>query len=261
MKRLLFALITLCFVSGKPCVAQRKPFVFTPDKMSHYFSIGAGFPLPTFIAYEYRLNEWSYGVEIGVIHTSILANLRKSPNTSPKNSYMRDNLRNGINYSASLKYHFSENTNSFYVGSQLKLLKLGLHEDTPRAMISVFAPDRLTEIENKLSNNRILNKLLGGKDFLDETDMQPNIMLIMVGISMGKNIRLAKKVIFEPKLSFDFKLGQYAKLDFDSDNPQIDKILGNQVSPYITKSIKKQNVMSFLPSLSFAFKYEFLSKF
>jgi hypothetical protein len=260
MKKLLFTLTTLYFLLGQSCIAQRKPFVFTPDKMTHYFSIGVGFPLPTFIGYEYRLNEWSYGAEIGVIHTSILANLRKSTNTNPKNIYVRDNLKSGMNYSASLKYHFSEKTNSFYVGSQLRLLKIGLHEDTPRAMISVFAPDRMTEIENKLNNNRILNKLFGGKNFLDETDMQPNVILILIGVSMGKNMKLAKKIIFEPKLSIDFKLNQHAKLDFDSDSPRIDKILGNQISPYVTKSIKNQNLMNFLPSLSFAFKYEFFSK-
>lgn len=260
MKKQIVHLVTLCFFAGQPCTAQRKPFVFTPDQKWHYVSAGVGLPLPTFLAYEYRLNRWSYGGEIGIIHTGFLVGLRSSTNTNPKNLYIRENLQRGISYSADFKYHFSEKAHSFFVGSHLRMVRMGLQQDTPRAMIGIFAPDRLDEIENKLSNNRILNNLLGGKKFLDETEMQPNFVLMMVGVSLGKNIKLAKKLIFEPKLSFDFKINQSAKLDFDSDSPQIDRILSNQVSPYITKSIKNQNILNFLPTLSLGFKYELKSR-
>lgn len=260
MTKLFIHLITFCFFAGQPCIAQQKPFVFTLDQKWHYVSAGVGLPLPTFLAYEYRLNRWSYGGEIGLIHTAFLANLRESNNTNPKNVYIRENLQRGISYSVSFKYHFSEKAHSFYVGGQLRMLRIGLKQDTPRAMIGIFAPDRLDEIENKLSNNRILNNLLGGKKFLDETEMQPNFVLMMVGVSLGKNIKLAKKLIFEPKLSFDFKINQSAKLDFDSDSPQIDRIPSSQVSPYITRSIKNQNIMDFLPTLSLGLKYELKSR-
>lgn len=259
MKKLLLHL-TLCFLFGQSCIAQRKPYVFTPDKSWHYVGVNLGLPLPSSIFYEYRLNQWSYGAEIGVIHTNVLANLRDPKNPNPKNVYVRENLKKGIAYSASLKYHFREKVNSFYVGSQIRILKIGLSQDNPREMIGIFAPERLDEIENKLDNNRILNNLLGGKKFLDETAMKPNISLLMFGLSFGKNIKLIKKLIFEPKLSFDFKINQTAKLNFDSDSPRIDKILSNQVSPYITKSIKNQNILNILPSLSFGLKYELKSR-
>ena len=260
MKKRFFHLAVLCLFAGQASLAQRKPFVFMPDQKWHYVSAGVGLPLPTFVAYEYRLNKWSYGGEMGLIHTDLLVDLKESNNTNPKNWYIRENMQRGISYSVNFKYHLSEKAHSFYVGGQLRIAKVGLKQDIPRDMIGIFAPNRLDEIENKLSNNRILNNLLGGKKFLDETEMQPNFVLMMVGVSLGKNIKPAKKLIFEPKLSFDFKINQSAKLDFDSDSPQIDRIPSSQVSPYITRSIKNQNIMDFLPTLSLGLKYELKSR-
>jgi len=260
MKKIILTLTIVSFLSGQTSFAQRKPFVFTPDKEWHYLGAGVGLPLPSFISYEYRLNNWSYGGEIGLIHTNLLVNLRGSKNTDPRNIYVKEYLKQGTSYSLNLKYHFKEKANSFYVDGHIRLMKVGLSPDSPRAIINVFASDRLSEIEDKLDNNPILNRLLGGKEFLDETSMKPSISLMMFGLSLGRRFKLSKKLLFEPQLIFDYKINQSAKLDFNSNRPQIDNILTNQISPIISNAIKSQNTFNVLPSICFGFKYELRSK-
>ncbi|MCA0366229.1 MAG: hypothetical protein LCH67_19485 [Bacteroidetes bacterium] len=260
MKKIISTLTIASFLSGQTGFAQRKPFVFTPDKEWHYLGAGVGLPLPSFIDYEYRLNNWSYGGEIGLIHTNLLINLKKPKNSDPGNNYVRDHLKSGISYSLNLKYHFSEKINSFFIDGHIRLIKVGFSSDTPRGIINVFASDHLIEIEEKLENNEILNRFLGGKEFLDKTSLNPGVSLYMFGLSFGRRFNITKKLLFEPQILFDFKINQSAQIKFDSDSPRIDKILSNQISPYITKSLKNQNILNVLPSLGFGLRYELKRK-
>lgn len=245
----------LCFLVGQPCVAQRKPFVFTPDKEWHYLTAGAGFPLPSYIGYEYRLNRWAYSIEMGVIHTSLMVGLTSSGTTTTRAVYIRDNLQQGSSYTAGLKFHFTEKFSSFYVGTQFRYLKVGMQQDSPRGMISIFAPDRLGDIEAQLDNNFLLNQLLGGSRFLDETTLKPALWLMMMGVQVGRKIRLNQRLTIEPQLSFDVKIGQTIRLDFDSNNGRVDRILDSQISPIISSAIRNQNFLPVLPSLSVSLKY------
>lgn len=260
MKNPFIYLTILCFFVGQSCVAQRKPFVFTPDKEWHYATAGIGFPLPSYVGYEYRLNRWSYVVEVGVVHTSLMVGLTSSGTTTTRAVYIRDNLQQGSSYTAGLKFHFTEKPSSFYVGTQLRYLKVGMEQDNPRGMISIFAPDRLGEIEGKLDNNFLLSQLLGGSRFLDETTMKPALWLMMMGVQFGRKIRLNKRCVLEPQLSFDAKIGQTVRLDFNSNSGRVDRILDSQISPIITSAIKNQNFLPFLPSLSVSLKYELRSR-
>jgi len=255
VKKLFYNLTTLGFLVGQLCVAQRKPFVFTPDKEWHYATAGVGFPLPSYLGYEYRLNRWGYAFEMGMIHTSLMVGLASSGGTTTRAAYIRDNLQQGSSFTAGCRFHFTEKSTTFYIGSQLRYLKVGIEKDNPRGMISVFAPDRLSEIETQLDNNFLLNQLLGGSRFLDEATMKPALWLMMMGLQFGRKIQLSQRLILEPQLSFDVKVGQSVRIDFNSNNARVDRVLDSQISPILTSAIQNQRFLPVLPALSVSVKY------